>query len=294
METEHKRYLEIMKKIMNFLLSSIWGRIFIFVIIGALIYVITLIASPNNENSSLVSGRFTNNNECSVQGLSLHGSLLTYIPEHAENDSFFDYDVVASEDFVWAIKAINEVGEAKAILIEVDSAGGLPVAGEEISEAIRNSEIPVVAIIRQMGASASYWAISSADKIFASRNSDVGSIGVTMSYLNNVTKNQKDGYTYEQLSAGKYKDSGDPDKALSLEEKAVIMRDINIVHQNFIEDISKNRNIPIEIVKGFADGSTVLGDKAKQLGLIDEIGGLYEAEAYLEEIIGEKPDICWQ
>ncbi|MDO8600556.1 MAG: S49 family peptidase [bacterium] len=234
------------------------------------------------------------NDTCTVTGINLHGTITTYIPEHAENDSYFDYDVTASEEVVWAIKNANEDEKIKAILVEVDSAGGYPVAGEEIANAIKNSGKPIVGFIRQTGSSAAYWALSSADKIFASRNSDVGSIGVTQSYLSNVEKNKKDGYLYEQLSAGTYKDSGSINKPLTAEEKTLFLRDINIVYENFVKDVSQNRKIPIEKVRSFADGSTVLGEKAKELGLVDEIGGMNEVERYLEETTGEKPEICWQ
>src|SRR3989344_4209675 len=155
------------------------------------------------SDSSEDSTTDTANENCSVTGINLHGTLLTYIPNHSDSDSFFDLDVTASEDVVWTIKQANEDEKIKAILVEVDSSGGYPVSGEEINNAIKNSDKPVVGLIRQTGASAAYWAISSADKIFASKNSDVGSIGVTQSYLSNVKKNNKDGYTFEQLSAGK-------------------------------------------------------------------------------------------
>ncbi len=231
--------------------------------------------------------------DCSVIGISLRGVLLTYIPDHSENDSSFDHNVVASESIIQSIKQANQDEKIKAIVVEVDSSGGLPVAGEEIATAIGNSDKPVVALIRQIGASASYWAISSADRIFASKNSDVGSIGVTSSYLSGEEKNKKDGYTYEQLSVGKFKDSGSPDKTLTKEEKSLFLRDINIVYNNFIETVSKNRRISIDEVKSFADGSTVLGERAKSLGLIDEIGGIGDVERYIEGKIGEKPEICW-
>jgi protease-4 len=232
--------------------------------------------------------------DCNVIGINLHGTIQTYIPEHAEGDTFFDYDTVASENVIWSIDNANNDPKIKAIVVEVDSTGGYPVAGEEIANIIKNSEKPTVGLIRENGLSAAYWAISGADKIFASKNSTVGSIGVTQSYLNNVEKNKKDGYTFEQLSAGKFKDSGNPDAPLTKEEKDLFMRDINIVYQNFMEAISINRNIPIEKVRSFADGSSVLGDKAKELGLIDEIGGINEVEKYLEEKMGEKPEICWE
>ena len=234
------------------------------------------------------------NEDCTVTGINLHGTVMTYIPEHAEGDPSVDYDVVGSENVLWSIQNANENPNIKAIVVEVDSVGGSPVAGEEISNAVKNSEKPIVAFIRDIGASSAYWSISSADRIWASKNSDVGSIGVTMSYLNNVKKNKEEGYVYEQLSSGKFKDSGSPDMSLTKEEKDLFMRDVNIIYENFVKAVSDNRKIPIEEVKKFADGSTVLGEKAKELGLIDEIGGINEVEKYLEETIGKKPEICWE
>ncbi|KKR69830.1 MAG: Signal peptide peptidase SppA, partial [Parcubacteria group bacterium GW2011_GWF1_40_6] len=224
----------------------------------------------------------------------LHGELKTYLPNHAENDSFFNYDSVSSEDITGKIKLANEDSNIKAIIVEVDSFGGSIVGGEEIDNAVKNSDKPVIALIRDIGASASLWAISSADRIYASENSTIGSIGVTSSYMSNAKKNEKDGITYEALSSGKFKDSGSPDKELTNEERALILRDINLAFNNFVKAISLNRNIDIEKVKANADGSTFLGNKAKELGLIDEIGGLPEVEQYLEETTGEKPEICWQ
>ncbi|MCE9585698.1 S49 family peptidase [Candidatus Uhrbacteria bacterium] len=232
---------------------------------------------------------------CSVVGINLHGGLLTYIPPKSESggDLFENTDVVSSEEINYIIKQANEDDSVKAILLEVDSPGGLPVAGEEIANALKNSSKPTVGVIRSSGLSAAYWAVSGAEHIFASRNSDVGSIGVTSSYLENVGKNLKDGNDYVQLSSGKYKDAGDPDKPLTDEEKQLFLRDIKIVHQNFIADVAANRDIPIADVQKMADGSSVLGDKAKALHLIDDIGGLPEAEKYIEGIIGEKPEVCW-
>ncbi len=137
--------------------------------------------------------------------------------------------------------------------------------------------------------SAAYWAVSSADKIFASRNSDIGSIGVTASYLENINKDTR----YIELASGKFKDSGSPDKSLTQEERSLLLRDITITHENFIQDVATNRKLSLESVKAIADGSSVLGERAKALGLIDEIGSWTTAEKYLEQTIGEKPEICW-
>jgi len=249
----------------------------------------------SSEKSSSKDTSASANQGCNVLGVNLHGMVVTYNSPDSYNDNGdLILDQTSADGVLWAIKDANENPDIKAIIVEVDSSGGYPVAGEEILNAVKNSEKPVVAFIRDIGASAAYWAISSADRIFASRNSNVGSIGVTMSYLSNVEKNNKEGYVYEQLSAGKYKDTGAPDKVLTYEEKNLILRDVNVIYENFIKDVSENRGLTIKAVKSFADGSTVMGEKAKELGMIDEIGGINEVEKYLEPIIGEKPEVCWQ
>ncbi|KKT15257.1 MAG: hypothetical protein UW83_C0009G0006 [Parcubacteria group bacterium GW2011_GWD1_44_9] len=231
--------------------------------------------------------------DCNVLGINLHGQLVTYIPIDTGDSLIKDTDLISSDTVLYYIKQAKEDEEIKAILLEIDSPGGVPVAGEEIANALKSSSKPTVTFIRQTGMSAAYWAATGAGRIFASKNSDVGSIGVTTSYLDNVSKNQKEGLNFVQLSTGKYKDTGNPDKLLSQEEMNLFMRDLNIIHQNFIEAVSKNRNLPLENVRKIADGSSVLGERAKELGLIDEIGSLPEVEKYLSEKIGEKADVCW-
>lgn len=282
--------------IIGFLLGGIFKIILIVIVLVGIYYAVSTTGAfkdNSSVDSSVSDSSDTANDNCTVRGIELHGTMLTYIPKHAEADTYFNYDAVASQDVDWTIKQANDDERIKAIVVEVDSPGGSPVAGSEIADAIKSSKKPVVAFIREMGASSAYWAISSASKIFASLNSNVGGIGVTSSYLSNVGKNTKDGYIYEQLSAGKFKDSGSTDKPLTAEEKVLFMRDINIVYENFIAVISQNRKITTDKVRGYADGATVMGATAKKMGLIDEIGGLPEVEQYLEKTMGEKPEICW-
>ncbi|MFH1173012.1 MAG: S49 family peptidase, partial [bacterium] len=184
--------------------------------------------------------------------------------------------------------------DIKAIFIEVDSGGGSPLAGEEIANALKLATKPTVVMIRGMGASSAYYASTGADIIFASQNSDVGSIGVTWSYMDAAQKNQKEGLTYNQVSSGEFKDMGDPDKPLTKAERALAMRDINIMEENFIKAVAENRKLDIEKVRQMADGSSMLGQMALENGLIDKIGGINEVQDYLEETIGEKPEFCWQ
>jgi len=202
-------------------------------------------------------------------------------------------DQTASENIVYSINEADSDPNIKAIILEIDSYGVSPVAAEEVSNVLKNAKKPTAVLIREGGISAAYWAATGADKIFASKNSDVGSISVTMSYLDNVRQNQKEGFTFNQLSSGKFKDTGDPNKTLSTEEIKLLMRDVTIIHQNFIKAVAENRNLDIKKVEDLADGSTMLGEMALENGLIDQIGGLFEVKEYLKEKIGEEAEICW-
>jgi len=228
--------------------------------------------------------------DCNVFGIELHGDLTTYI---TPSDSDAGYDQSASEDIMYLIETAEKDENIKAILLEIDSYGGQPVAGEEVSIALKNAQKPTAVLIRSAGVSAAYLAATGADKIFASKNSDVGSIGVTMSYLDYSQQNQKDGLTYNRLSSGKFKDAGDPDKTLTAQETELFMRDVNIMYQNFVNAVARNRNLDAKKVEILADGSTMLGEMALENGLIDQIGGFPEVEEHLKEKIGQDVEICW-
>ncbi|ETB64124.1 TPA: signal peptide peptidase SppA [Candidatus Nomurabacteria bacterium] len=226
--------------------------------------------------------------ECNIQGIKLHGNLVTYkLPDSTE-------DKTSSEEVIHMIRSANDNENIKVIVIDVDSSGGSLIAGNEIDNAIKHSEKPVIAYIRDLGASASYLAISSSSRIFSSLNSEVGSIGVTASYLNEVTKNEKDGYEYERLVSGKFKDTGAVARRLTNEEREYVMKDLNYNFENFKQAISDNRGIPIEEVNKLSTGATFPGGKALDLKLVDQIGDLYDVNDYLSEFIKEPLYMCWE
>lgn len=225
--------------------------------------------------------------------ISIHGTINTYTidPEKDVNGTY-DPDSVSGEEILRKIDEIGQNDRIKGIIVEIDSMGGSPVASEEIMKALDESGKPVAAFIRDAGLSGGYMIALGADKIYASDLSDVGSIGITMSYLDYSQKNKKDGLTYNQLSTGKYKDTGDPDKELTEEEKTLIMRDLQKGHNIFVGYVAKHRNLDIETVKKLADGNSMVAADALSAGLIDAIGGLNEAKAYISSKIGEDASIC--
>ncbi len=198
----------------------------------------------------------------------------------------------SSEKVLEYINQINKNENIKAIIVEIDSGGGELVASEEIYMALKRTQKPTVALIKEIGASGAYLIAIGTDKIYASNFSEVGSIGVTMSYLDYSKQNEKEGITYQQLSSGKFKDTGDLDKELTDEEKELLMRDINKAHRMFVEIVAENRALDFEYVDKLADGSTMLGIDAREVGLIDEIGDLEDVKEYLSNKLDIEPVLC--
>jgi protease-4 len=137
-----------------------------------------------------------------------------------------------------------------------------------------------------MGASGAYLAATGADTIIASEISDVGGIGITMSYLDNVAENQTLGLNYNELTSAPFKDSGSPDRELSEEERALFEKHLAIYHDVFVREVSENRNLPYEKVAELADGSTLPGALAKEAGLIDTLGDQETAREWFAETLG--------
>lgn len=228
---------------------------------------------------------------CNVAGVALHGTLQTYA--YFDPEAEIVDDIAASEDIVYSIDLAEDEPDVKAILLEIDSYGGTPVAGEEVANAVKRATKPVVVQIREAGLSAAYWAASAGDIIFASELSDIGSIGVTQSYVDESKVNEEQGYTFNELNTGKFKDILNSQKPLTAEERKLLERDLKITHEAFVKAVSENRNTDVSSVRALADGSSMLGIMALENGLIDKIGGFDEVETYLAELIGEEPEICW-
>lgn len=218
---------------------------------------------------------------CNVAVGNLSGVLTVSVPEISPSGESMSNYTTSDAVLSW-LKPLERSATIDGVIITVDSPGGSAVAGEEISDALKRFEKPIVSVIRSSGVSAAYWVTLGTDRIFASANSQVGSIGATFSYTDSSKKNATEGITYNVVSSGKFKDMGSPDKPLTDEEKALLERDVKIVQENFVNAVSEARSLPQDEVKKIADGSFMLGAMAKEKGLIDEIGGVEEARQYLE------------
>ncbi|MBW3022649.1 signal peptide peptidase SppA [Candidatus Woesearchaeota archaeon] len=213
-----------------------------------------------------------------VAKIKINGLILT------EDASFWGEAVTSSNDFKEFIEEAETNPSVKAILIEINSPGGAPVASSEIADAIRMADKPTVAWIRESGTSGAYWAASAADKIVAHPLSITGSIGVIGSYLQFSGLLEKYNITYERLVSGEYKDTGSPLKELNYAERKYLEQALDEMHFYFIASVAQNRNMTFEDVEKLADGRFYTGIQAKNVGLVDELGGQDKAEELLKEM----------
>ncbi len=176
------------------------------------------------------------------------------------------------------------------IMALIDTPGGSAAAAELIAAELKKSVMPNAAYIADSGTSAGYLIASAADTVIASPFSDVGSIGVTMSYLDYSKQNTEQGIDYVSLTSGKFKDYGTPDKPLTAEERTLLERDLSIWHDEFVRQVANNRNLPIEDVAKLADGSSMPGSLALEAKLIDAVGDKEVARKWFAEELGISSD----
>jgi len=204
-------------------------------------------------------------------------------PITGNGQNYLGTGTVSSENMVQFVKEADENIQVKVILLEINSPGGSAVASDEIANAVKRAKKPVVALIREVGASGGYWVASSADYVIANRMSITGSIGVISSYLEFSGLMDKYGVGYERLVAGKYKDIGTPYQRLDDEEKIILQKKLDKIHDFFIQEIAKNRKLPENKVRAIATGEFFLGEEAMNLGLVDKLGDKLIAEEYLKQ-----------
>lgn len=181
----------------------------------------------------------------------------------------------------------------KAVVIRINSPGGSAAASQEIAREIKRMKKPVVASISDVGASGAYWIASACDKIVASPASSVGSIGVIMIIPNFEELLKKVGVKQITIAKGKYKDIGNPARPMTEEERKLLMKQLDIVYNQFVSEISKNRKISRKKAESLATGQIFVGEEALKNGLVDELGNYRDAVLLAGKLAGikEEPEI---
>jgi len=226
--------------------------------------------------------------KCDFGTLSIQGEIVGYVTILQEED-----DYASAENIIYQLENLD-MAEFPVIMLDITSWGGSPASSKEIADFVAQMKTPVVASIREAGLSGGYYIASQADKVFASPATDIGSIAVTMSYLDESRLNEEQGYTWNNLSTGAFKDAGSSDKVLTQEERRIFERDLAILHEMFVKDVARGRGLSVAQVEKLADGSSMLPEQALKAGLIDGIKHQWEVIDYIQENYNTGDNICWE
>lgn len=168
-------------------------------------------------------------------------------------------------------RAINQ--GATAIIYEINSGGGAVVASKEVKREIESVEVPTVCRFRDVAASGAYLASLGCDRIVADTASMTGSIGVKSSYLEYSGLMKKLGVDYVNITSGELKGVGSPYRNITDRERELLQQKADIVHEDFVQDVKESRNLSESEVDTVKTGEIFLGAEARELGLIDTLGG---------------------
>ena len=195
----------------------------------------------------------------------------------SEKSPFPATRLVSSPEVIRFLEKIKRNKGIKALVLEINSPGGTPFPCEEIVEAIKSIDKPTVAWIREIATSGGYWIASATDSIVASGLSTVGSVGVASIRPDFSELLKKIGVDVDTVASGIYKLFGFPFKPLTPEEKEADRQrreeEIKIIQQSFLRQIRGKRQLTEEAIEEISSGKTYLGQEAKNLSLIDELGG---------------------
>jgi protease IV len=168
----------------------------------------------------------------------------------------------------------------KAVVLRVNSPGGVVAPTQEIFAAIqraRKAGKPVVATLGAVAASGGYYVATAADRIYANPGTLTGSIGVVMQMANIEGLLKKVGVEYVVVKAGSYKDVGNFARTMRPEERKMLQALLDDVYSQFVDAVVEGRGLERSEVLAFAEGRIYSGQQALALKMVDEMGGFEDA-----------------
>ncbi len=200
-------------------------------------------------------------------------------------------DFYGTDGIIKRLKKISEDKRIKAVVLRINSPGGSVAASEEVYREVINLKKKGKKVVVSMGdvaASGGYYIASAADKILANDGSITGSIGVIFSLPNLEGLMTKTGVKFITIKSGKHKDIGSMMRGMTEEEKRIIQGLIDDAYRQFLNVALSSGRLKAKDAETLADGRVFTGRQAASLGLVDEIGGLYEAVALAGKMAGIK------
>lgn len=175
-----------------------------------------------------------------------------------------------------SLRAAFENKMSQAVVLRINSPGGSPVQAEMVYDEIRRLRAqydkPVYAVIEDAGASAAYYIAAATDKIYVSRSSIVGSIGVLTNQFGFVDLMDKLGVERRLITSGGHKGIMDPFSPMKPDEKVFVENMLNQVHEQFINAVKEGRGDRLKIDDDTFSGLFWIGQVSVDRGLADGLG----------------------
>ncbi len=187
--------------------------------------------------------------------------------------------IIDSRETVRQLRYFLKKDAIKAVVLRVDSPGGVVAPSQEISDEVAKfaKKKKIVVSMGSLAASGGYYISAPATLIYANPGTITASIGVILKLSNIEALMDKIGIKSYTLKTGKYKDSGSPFRLLSAADRAMLQAVIDNTHEQFVQAVARGRKLPVEDVRKIADGRILSGEQAKALKLVDRLGTLQDA-----------------
>jgi len=196
---------------------------------------------------------------------------------------------IDSDKVVKLLKKYERDEDIKAVVLRVDSPGGAVAPSQEIHDAVKRIKASkkVVVSMGGMAASGGYYISAPADRIFAEPGTLTGSIGVIFLHFNVRGLLEWAKVEETTLKSGKYKDTLSPFRPIQESDREEIQSISDDVYSQFVQAVAQGRGMPEARVREIAEGRIYTGKRAKELKLVDELGGFDDAVAAAWGLAGQ-------
>jgi len=186
---------------------------------------------------------------------------------------------VGSDTLIDNLRKVRADDSIKAVVLRVDSPGGSAIASDLIWREVflTREKKPLIASMSDVAASGGYYISMPAHSIVAQPATLTGSIGVVMVKFAIGGTLNKLGVNLDRVTAGRWADLYAPDRPFTPEERQRIEQSLQATYESFVEKAASGRNTTPEKIDAVAQGRVWTGAQAKQIGLVDELGGLDRA-----------------
>lgn len=229
----------------------------------------------------------------SIAVIEAEGPIMTGTDE--ASNPFAGGQTIYSDDVADAIYDAIDDREVKAIVLRVSSPGGADTASEQILAAVRAAKAagkPVVVSMGTYAASGGYWISSQASEIVAQPTTLTGSIGVFGGKFVISDALAKFGVDMRHLAiGGDYASAYSADQKFTPQQQAAFSAWMDHIYQGFVQRVAQGRKLPVQRVQEIAKGHVWTGAQGKALGLVDHLGGFYDAVERAKALAGLKGDV---